>query len=50
MKIGLVFEGGVMRGMYIVGVFDIFLDKDFWVDGVILVLVGVLFGVNYFFK
>lgn len=29
MKIGLVLEGGAMRGMYTAGVLDAFLDKDF---------------------
>lgn len=47
MKIGLVLEGGAMRGMYTAGVLDIFLDKDFWVDGIISVSAGALFGVNY---
>ena len=47
MKIGLVLEGGAMRGMYTAGVLDPFLDKDFWVDGIISVSAGALFGVNY---
>ena len=47
MKIGLVLEGGAMRGMYTAGVLDAFLDKDFWVDGIISVSAGALFGVNY---
>ena len=47
MKIGLVLEGGAMRGMYTAGVLDTFLDKDFWVDGIISVSAGALFGVNY---
>ena len=47
MKIGLVLEGGAMRGMYSAGVLDTFLDKDFWVDGIISVSAGALFGVNY---
>ena len=47
MKIGLVLEGGAMRGMYTAGVLDTFLNKDFWVDGVISVSAGALFGVNY---
>ena len=36
-----------MRGMYTAGVLDTFLNKDFWVDGVISVSAGALFGVNY---
>ena len=47
MKIGMVLEGGAMRGMYTAGVLDVFLDKDIRVDGIIGVSVGVLFGVNY---
>ena len=47
MKIGLVLEGGAMRGMYTAGVLDTFLDKDFWVNGIISVSAGALFGVNY---
>ena len=47
LKIGLVLEGGAMRGMYTAGVVDTFLDKDFWVDGIISVSAGALFGVNY---
>ena len=42
MKIGLVLEGGAMRGMYTAGVLDTFLDKDFWVDGIISVSAGVI--------
>lgn len=29
MKVGLVLEGGAMRGMFTAGVLDIFLDKIF---------------------
>lgn len=47
MKVGLVLEGGAMRGMYTAGVLDVFLDKDIKVDGIIGVSAGVLFGVNY---
>ena len=47
MKIGMVLEGGAMRGMYTAGVLDVFLDKDIRVDGIIGVSAGVLFGVNY---
>lgn len=46
-KIGLVLEGGAMRGMYTAGVLDTFLDKQFWVQGIISVSAGALFGVNY---
>lgn len=47
MKIGMVLEGGAMRGMYTAGILDVFLDKDVKVDGIIGVSAGVLFGVNY---
>ena len=47
MKVGLVLEGGAMRGMYTAGVLDVFLDEKIKVDGIIGVSAGVLFGVNY---
>lgn len=50
MKVGLVLEGGAMRGMYTAGVIDVFLDNNIEVDGVIGVSAGVLFGVNYLSK
>lgn len=50
MKVGLVLEGGAMRGMYTAGVLDIFLDHQISIDGIIGVSAGVLFGVNYVSK
>ncbi len=50
MKIGLVLEGGAMRGMFTTGVLDTFLDNNIIVDGVIGVSAGALFGVNYVSK
>lgn len=50
MSIGLVLEGGAMRGMYTAGVLDVFLDNNIEVDGVVAVSAGVLFGVNYLSK
>ena len=47
MSIGLVLEGGAMRGMYTAGVLDVFMENDIKVDGIIGVSAGVLFGVNY---
>ena len=47
MKVGLVLEGGAMRGMYTAGVLDVFLEKCISVDAVVGVSAGVLFGVNY---
>ena len=49
-KIGLVLEGGAMRGLYTAGVLDIFLDNDIKVDGVISVSAGALFGCNFISK
>ncbi|MBR3133289.1 MAG: patatin-like phospholipase family protein [Clostridia bacterium] len=50
MKVGLVLEGGAMRGMYTSGVLDVFLDNNIKVDGIIGVSAGVLFGVNFLSK
>lgn len=47
MSIGLVLEGGAMRGMYTAGVLDVFMENEIKVDGIIGVSAGVLFGVNY---
>lgn len=48
MKVGLVLEGGAMRGLYTAGVLDVFLDnKDIKIDKIIGVSAGALFGVNY---
>lgn len=50
MSIGLLLEGGAMRGMYTAGVLDVFLDNQIEVDGIVGVSAGVLFGVNYLSK
>ncbi len=47
MKIGLVLEGGAMRGMYTAGILDIMMNEQIAADGVIGVSAGALFGVNY---
>lgn len=47
MTVGLVLEGGGMRGLYTAGVLDAFLEAGIKVDGVIGVSAGALFGVNY---
>ena len=47
MKVGLVLEGGAMRGMYTAGVLDVFLTEQIAVDCVVGVSAGALFGVNY---
>lgn len=49
-KVGLVLEGGSMRGMYTAGVLDVFMDAGINVDGIIGVSAGALFGPNYFSK
>lgn len=50
MKIGLVLEGGAMRGLFTAGVLDIFLDENLQVDGMVTVSAGALFGVNLLSK
>ena len=47
-KVGLVLEGGSMRGLYTAGVLDIFMDEGIAIDGIIGVSAGALFGPNYF--
>lgn len=47
MKIGLVLEGGAMRGLYTCGVLDVFLKENINVDCIIGVSAGALFGINY---
>ena len=47
MKIGLLLEGGGMRGLYTAGVLDIFMEKQILIDGIIGVSAGALFGINY---
>lgn len=50
MKIGLVLEGGGMRGLYTTGVLDCFLDNDMMADYVIGVSAGACHGVSYVSK
>ncbi len=47
MKIGLVLEGGGMRGIYTVGVLDRFMEEQFWADYVIGVSAGACNGLSY---
>lgn len=49
-KIGLVLEGGGLRGLYTAGVLDTFMDNNIEIDTIIGVSAGALFGVNYFSK
>ncbi len=46
MKVGLVLEGGAMRGMFTAGVLDVLLAQKIRVDGIVGVSAGALFGVN----
>lgn len=47
MRVGLVLEGGAMRGIYTVGVIDTLMKENILVDGIIGVSAGALFGMNY---
>ena len=46
-RIGLVLEGGGMRGMYTAGVLDVLMEKNICLDGVIGVSAGAIHGCNY---
>lgn len=46
-KVGLVLEGGGMRGMYTAGVLDTFMENGIHFDGIVGVSAGALFGVNF---
>ncbi len=50
MKIGLVLEGGGMRGAYTCGILDAFLDHDIEVNGVIGVSAGACHGCSFVSK
>ena len=47
MKMGLVLEGGAMRGMFTAGVLDVLMEHGIAVDGAIGVSAGAVFGCNY---
>ncbi len=47
MNIGLLLEGGAMRGLYTAGVLDVWMQNNISVDGIIGVSAGALFGMNY---
>ncbi len=49
-RVGLVLEGGSMRGLYTAGVLDTFMDENIKIDGFVGVSAGAIFGVNYFSK
>ena len=46
-KIGLVLEGGAMRGIYTAGVLDVLLKNKIFVDAVIGVSAGSIHGCSY---
>lgn len=46
-KLGLVLEGGGMRGIYTAGVLDVFMDYGLTFDGVIGVSAGALHGCSF---
>lgn len=50
MKVGMVLEGGAMRGLWTAGVLDVLMEENINVDGIIGTSAGGLFGVNFFSK
>ncbi len=46
-KLGLVLEGGGMRGIYTSGMLDEFMEKGIRVDGLVGVSAGILHGISY---
>ena len=46
-KTALILEGGAMRGLYSVGVLDVFMENNISVDVIYGVSAGALFGLNY---
>ena len=47
MKIGLVLEGGAMRGLFTAGILDVLMENRVRFDGLIGVSAGACFGCNY---
>ncbi len=47
MGVGLVLEGGAMRGMFTAGVLDVFLENGIELDAIAGVSAGAVFGCNY---
>ena len=50
MSLGMVLEGGGMRGIYTAGVLDYFMERDFYPDGVVGVSAGACHGCSYVSK
>ncbi len=47
MRVGMVLEGGGMRGMYTAGVLDAMMENEIQIDGIVGVSAGTVFGCNY---
>ncbi len=47
MKIGLLLEGGAMRGLYTAGILDVFMEEGIRADAIVGVSAGALFGMHY---
>lgn len=47
MQTGLVLEGGGVRGIYVAGILDVFLEQEIGFDGVIGVSAGAIHGCSY---
>ena len=47
MKLGMILEGGAMRGMFTAGVIDVMMENGIELDGIIGVSAGAAFGCNY---
>lgn len=47
MKIGLVLEGGAMRGLFTAGVMDVLMENNISFQGAVGVSAGAVFGCNY---
>lgn len=47
MKVGIVLEGGAMRGLYSAGILDVFMEHGIAADGMVGVSAGAVFGGNY---
>ena len=48
MSVGLVLEGGAMRGLYTAGILDVWIEQGIRVDGLFGVSAGAIFGANLF--
>ncbi len=46
--VGLVLEGGSMRGLFTAGVLDVFMDENIHIDGIVGVSAGAVFSPNFY--